>query len=203
MSAIGDVRPPEVKPTEQTTTLTALNEEASRRPTIVPTAMEAPDATLMNRPNMAALPLPPESPQPMSPDNGHAVARAMHQLITVNVQTSQALVLTELKTAATHELKQHDHRREHRSTGHRDLLLPVADEDTDEDSTRKRRRPDAQLAEDEDPSEEASILELLDLLKSDAPLAPETKARVQRFLEAGSAALITTAPTRFRVPFRI
>lgn len=201
MSAIGDVRPPEVKPTEHTTTLTALNEEAARRPSVVPVAMEAPNATLMNKPNMAALPLPAEAAQPMSPDNGHAVAKAMHMLVTVNVQTSQALVLTELKTAATHELKQHDHRREHRSTGRRDLLLPIADED--EDSPPGRRRPQNQQAEEDTPTEEESILELLDLLKSNAPLKPETMARVRRFLEAGSAALVTTAPTRFRVPSRI
>ncbi len=194
MSAIGDVRPPEVKPAEQTSSSAASrNEAAARRPALVPTAMEAPEATLMNKPNTAALPLPPEAAFPMSPDNGQAAARAMHMLVTLNVQTTQSLVLTELKTAATHDIKQHDHRREHRSTGRREQMLPVADED--ENETPQRRKPDAQQTDD-DPSADASadILELLALLQSGEPLQPETLVRVQRFLESGAAALVTTRP---------
>ena len=202
MSAIGEVRPPEVKPPEQTTTYASLNEEASRRTPLTPTAMEAPDATLMNKPHQTPVPLPVESPQPMSPDNGQAVARAMHMLVTVNTQTTQALVLTELKTAATHDIKQHDHRREHRSAGRRDGRLPVADEE--ETDTPQRRQPNAQpehAEKDDDASE--SILELLKLLKSTEPLKPDTLARVQRFLASGAEALMTDAPTRFRMPPRI
>lgn len=189
-------RRPEVKPAAELASASRAEQEA-RRPIVEPVAMEAPDATLMNRPNTQALPLPPEAPQPMSADNGQAVARAMQMLVTVNVQTTQALVLTELKAPTPQDVKQHDHRREHRSaTGRHRLHV-----DPDEEKSPDQQNAPPDDAQDQD--EQGAILQLLELLERTEPLSAATAERVNRFLQSGAKALATLPPKRLRVPVRI